>query len=50
MNQPWGADGYSILDTTLLDQHYGNIKVWRDAISEIHKRGMYVVFDNTIAT
>ncbi|PYH95993.1 hypothetical protein BO71DRAFT_472854 [Aspergillus ellipticus CBS 707.79] len=50
MNQPWGADGYSILDTTLLDQHYGTIETWRNAIDEIHKRGMYVVFDNTIAT
>ncbi|KAJ5179972.1 alpha-1-3-glucan synthase [Penicillium capsulatum] len=50
MNQPWGFDGYSALDTTLLDQHYGTIQVWRNAISEIHKRGMYVVFDNTIAT
>ncbi|OJJ64734.1 hypothetical protein ASPSYDRAFT_84729 [Aspergillus sydowii CBS 593.65] len=50
MNQPWGADGYSALDTTLLDQHYGTIAVWRNAITEIHKRGMYVVFDNTIAT
>ncbi|KAJ5682035.1 uncharacterized protein N7477_001975 [Penicillium maclennaniae] len=50
MNQPWGFDGYSALDTTLLDQHYGTIQIWRDAITEIHKRGMYVVFDNTIAT
>jgi alpha-1,3-glucan synthase len=50
MNQPWGFDGYSALDTTLLDQHYGTLQVWRDAITEIHKRGMYVVFDNTIAT
>ncbi|KAL4966950.1 alpha-1,3-glucan synthase Ags1 [Aspergillus stella-maris] len=50
MNQPWGSDGYSALDTTLLDQHYGNIQEWRNAITEIHKRGMYVIFDNTIAT
>ncbi|PKX89275.1 alpha-1,3-glucan synthase Ags1 [Aspergillus novofumigatus IBT 16806] len=50
MNQPWGADGYSALDTTLLDQHFGNLDTWRNAITEIHKRGMYVVFDNTIAT
>ncbi|KAJ5247743.1 alpha-1-3-glucan synthase [Penicillium chermesinum] len=50
MNQPWGFDGYSALDTTLLDQHYGTIQVWRNAITEIHKRGMYVLFDNTIAT
>ncbi|KAI2910628.1 CAZyme family GH13 [Aspergillus niger] len=50
MNQPWGFDGYSALDTTLLDQHYGNLQTWRNAITEIHKRGMYVIFDNTIAT
>ncbi|OJJ32183.1 hypothetical protein ASPWEDRAFT_118157 [Aspergillus wentii DTO 134E9] len=50
MNQPWGADGYSALDTTLLDQHYGTLAKWREAITEIHKRGMYVIFDNTIAT
>ncbi|KAL4897915.1 hypothetical protein BDV59DRAFT_198175 [Aspergillus ambiguus] len=50
MNQPWGSDGYSILDTTLLDQHYGTIQTWRDVITEIHNRGMYVLFDNTIAT
>ncbi|KAJ6018178.1 hypothetical protein N7451_001557 [Penicillium sp. IBT 35674x] len=50
MNQPWGFDGYSALDTTLLDQHYGTIQIWRNAITEIHKRGMYVLFDNTIAT
>ncbi|EAW12377.1 alpha-1,3-glucan synthase Ags1 [Aspergillus clavatus NRRL 1] len=50
LNQPWGSDGYSALDTTLLDQHFGNLDLWRKAITEIHRRGMYVVFDNTIAT
>jgi alpha-1,3-glucan synthase len=50
MNQPWGSDGYSALDTTLLDQHFGRIQEWRDAITKIHDRGMYVIFDNTIAT
>ncbi|GES61345.1 alpha-1,3-glucan synthase [Aspergillus terreus] len=50
MNQPWGSDGYSALDTTLLDQHFGTLETWRNAITEIHKRGMYVVLDNTIAT
>ncbi|KAJ5493285.1 Cell wall alpha-1-3-glucan synthase ags1 [Penicillium diatomitis] len=50
MNQPWGFDGYSCLDTTLLDRHYATIKVWQNAINEIHARDMYVMFDNTIAT
>ncbi|PWY70843.1 alpha-1,3 glucan synthase [Aspergillus sclerotioniger CBS 115572] len=50
MNQPWGYDGYSALDTTLMDGHYGTLAQWRNAITEIHKRGMYVIFDNTLAT
>ncbi|KAJ5243214.1 uncharacterized protein N7469_001541 [Penicillium citrinum] len=50
MNQPWGSDGYSALDTTLLDKHFGTLQNWRDAITEIHNRGMYVIFDNTVAT
>lgn len=50
INQPWGADGYSVLDTTLLDRHFGDIKTWRWAITEIHERGMYVLMDNTLAT
>ncbi|KGO47515.1 Glycosyl transferase, family 1 [Penicillium expansum] len=50
LNQPWTSDGYGVLDTTILDMHYGTIQVWRNAITEIHKRGMYVLFDNTIAT
>ncbi|KAJ5569634.1 uncharacterized protein N7459_009064 [Penicillium hispanicum] len=50
MNEPWGSDGYSALDTTLLDQHFGTIQSWRDAITAIHDRGMYVIFDNTVAT
>lgn len=50
MTQPWSYAGYSILDTTLLNQHFGDIELWRHAINEIHSRGMYVIFDNTIAT
>jgi len=50
INLPWGADGYSPLDLSLLDRHFGNIQEWRDAITEIHKRDMYVVLDNTVAT
>lgn len=50
LNQPWTSDGYGVLDTTLLDAHFGTLQAWRDAITEIHKRGMYVMFDNTIAT
>lgn len=50
MNQPWSSDGYSPLDTTLLDQHFGTIQTLRNAITEIHRRAMYVIFDNTVAT
>lgn len=50
INQPWGADGYSALDTTLLDQHFGTIESFRMTITEIHRRGMYVIMDNTLAT
>ncbi|KAK0625064.1 hypothetical protein B0T17DRAFT_617200 [Bombardia bombarda] len=50
INQPWGADSYSPIDLTLLDMHYGDIETWQTAVDEIHKRGMYVVMDNTMAT
>ena len=50
MNLPWAYDGYSPVDTTLLDMHYGTLEDWRRAIDEIHKRDMYVLMDNTLAT
>ncbi|KAK3689181.1 hypothetical protein B0T22DRAFT_168289 [Podospora appendiculata] len=50
INQPWGADSYSPLDLTLLDRHFGSIKTWQGAIDEIHRRGMFVVMDNTMST
>ena len=50
INFPWASDGYSPLDLTLLDRHFGDINAWRNAIAEIHSRGMYVVLDNTFAT
>lgn len=50
INFPWGADGFSPLDFTLLDPHFATIDAWRECIAEIHSRGMYVVLDNTMAT
>ncbi|CRL31185.1 Glycosyl hydrolase, family 13, catalytic domain [Penicillium camemberti] len=50
MNLPWAYDGYSPVDTTLLDMHYGTLDDWRRTIDEIHKRNMYVLMDNTLAT
>ncbi|KAL1968942.1 hypothetical protein VTN77DRAFT_776 [Rasamsonia byssochlamydoides] len=50
INEPWGSDGYSPLDLTLLDHHFGTIDDWRTMISEAHRRGMYIIFENTMAT
>lgn len=50
LNSPWEADGYSVLDHTLLDRHLGNITQWRSAVQKIHEKGMYVILDNTMAT
>ena len=50
INAPWGGDGYSPLDLTLLDAHLGTIKQWRALINDIHSRGIYVIVDNTMAT
>lgn len=50
INAPWGYDQYSPLDLSILDPHFGTIDAWRNAIDEIHARGMYVLIDNTFAT
>ncbi|KAK3936421.1 hypothetical protein QBC46DRAFT_357497 [Diplogelasinospora grovesii] len=50
INQPWGSDSYSPLDMTLLDFHFGDVAEWQAAVDEIHKRGMYVILDHTMAT
>ena len=50
INQPWAADGYSPLDLTLLDHHFGTIEEWRTVVAEIHRRGMYIILDNTMST
>ena len=50
INVPWASDGYSPLDLSLLDHHFGNITEWQTTMDEIHRRGMYVVMDNTMAT
>ena len=50
INLPWGSDGFSPLDFTLLDPHFATIAVWRECIAEMHSRGMYVIFDNTMGT
>ena len=50
INMPWAADSYSPLDLTLLDGHFGTIQDWRDTIAEAHKRGIYVMLENTMST
>ncbi|KAL2830814.1 hypothetical protein BDW59DRAFT_158254 [Aspergillus cavernicola] len=50
MNLPWAYDGYSPVDTTLLDMHFGTLEDWRRTITEIHNRDMYVMVDNTLST
>lgn len=47
---PWSSDGFGALDLTLLDHHHGMIEDWRALISEMHRRGMYAVMDNTLGT
>ncbi|KAG5645233.1 hypothetical protein DXG03_006650 [Asterophora parasitica] len=50
LNMLWQADSYSPLDFTVLDPHWGTITDWRNAIAEIHSRGMYLMVDFTVGT
>ena len=42
--------GYSALDFTTLDPHWGHRDEWRTMIDAVHARGMYYVVDFTVAT
>lgn len=42
--------GYSPLDFTVLDPHYGTLAEWQSTIDEIHARGMYFMADFTVGT
>lgn len=50
INMPWSSNGFGALDFTLLDHHHGRIDDWRALITEMHRRGMYVILDNTLGT
>ncbi|CAD6563802.1 MAG: Cell wall alpha-1,3-glucan synthase ags1 [Tremellales sp. Tagirdzhanova-0007] len=50
VNMPWQADGYSALDFTILDPHYGTLQQWTDLIDALHARGMYIILDFTVGT
>lgn len=42
--------GYSAIDFTLLDPHYGTLQDWTKLIDEMHRRGMYIILDFTVGT
>jgi alpha-1,3-glucan synthase len=42
--------GYSPLDFSVLDPHWGNINDWRALSDAIHARGMYLMLDFTVGT
>ncbi|BEJ00050.1 hypothetical protein CcaverHIS631_0410920 [Cutaneotrichosporon cavernicola] len=50
INMPWQADGYSAIDFTLLDPHFGNLTDWKLFVDRLHARGMYIIFDLTVGT
>ncbi|KAL8279670.1 hypothetical protein RQP46_007983 [Phenoliferia psychrophenolica] len=50
INLPWGSDGYSPLDFTILDPHFGTLEDWRTFVTEVHRRGMYIIVDFTVGT
>jgi alpha-1,3-glucan synthase len=42
--------GYSPLDFSVLDPHWGTIQDWRDTIDAVHAHGMYFMADFTVGT
>jgi glycosidase len=42
--------GYSPLDFTVLDPHYGTLGDWQNAIDAIHAHNMYIMVDFTVGT
>jgi alpha-1,3-glucan synthase len=46
----YASSGYSPLDFTLLDPHWGEINDWITVINEIHRRDMYIMLDFTVGT
>lgn len=42
--------GYSPLDFSVLDPHWGTIADWRSTIDAVHARGMYFMADFTVGT
>ncbi|ORY31635.1 putative alpha-glucan synthase [Naematelia encephala] len=50
LNMMWQSDGYSAIDFTLFDPHYGTMQQWVDLIQAMHDRGMYFIADFTVGT
>lgn len=50
LNRPWGTDGFSPYDLTILDHHHGTLSEARNAIQKIHEKGIWVIVENTFAT
>lgn len=50
LNRPWGTDGFSPYDLSILDHHHGTLSEARDAIQKIHEKGIWVIVENTFAT
>jgi len=44
------SSGYSPLDFSVLDPHWGTIDDWVSFIDTVHARGMYIVLDFTVGT
>jgi alpha-1,3-glucan synthase len=42
--------GYSVIDFTLFDPHFGTMQEWVDLIDEMHRRDMYIIADFTVGT
>jgi alpha-1,3-glucan synthase len=42
--------GYSALDFSLVDPHWGVVSDWQNVIDAIHARGMYIMLDFTVGT
>ncbi|KAJ4474841.1 modular protein with glycoside hydrolase family 13 and glycosyltransferase family 5 domains [Lentinula aciculospora] len=50
LNEIWEADGYSPLDFSVLDPHWGTWNDWVQTIDAVHARGMYIMLDFTVGT
>ena len=47
---PIFSTGYSALDFTLLDPHFGTLADWRAFIDAVHAKEMYYIADFTVGT